>query len=120
MLAIAISILLAGLLIAHSISKGFRLMAKTVTDAAADLSAAVAAIAATIASDLQLIADSISQHIANGTAVDAIEGQVGKLNDLNSQLVAGVTPEAPPADTVASGGGDDTVAGAGGDDTVSG
>lgn len=97
----ASAILIAALIVSLTLRRGFHHMAKTVTDAAADITAAVSAIAVTVATDLQLIADSISEHIANGTAVDAIEAQVGKLNALNEQLQAGAVPVAPVVEPVA-------------------
>lgn len=115
----ALAVLIAAAIISFTLARGFQHMAKTVTDAAADVSAAVAAIAVTIAGDLQLIADSISEHVANGTAVTAIEEQVDKLNALNAQLVAGTVPPAGD-DTGTAPAGDDTLSAPSGDDSVSG
>lgn len=114
----ALAILIAAFIISFTLARGFRHMAKTVTDAAADITAAVSAIAADIASALSAIAESISEHVANGTAVDAIEGQAQRLRDLDTQLQNAETPVAPVS-TVTGGQGDDTVAGPAGDDTVS-
>jgi hypothetical protein len=118
MLILAGAILIAAAIISITLARGFRHMVKTVTDAAADLSAAVSRIAAAVAADLQAIADSISEHVANGTAVTAIEAQVDTLNNLSTQLEAGETP-APPADTTTAPEPVDTVAGGNGDDSIS-
>lgn len=109
---------LAILVLAFTIHIGIRHMGKTVTDATADLTAAVTTLATDIAGALQVIADNISEHIANGTAATAIEAQAQRLLDLDTQLKAGENPAAP--ETTSAPAGDDTLTGPSGDDSISG
>lgn len=126
MLYIAGAILIAAAIISWGIfflsftlARGFTRMSDALTSATAALDAAVAKVVTDVSAGLTDIANSISDHIANGTATSAILAEVDKLNALDTSVLAAeqpapapgpeTTPAPEPVDTLAGGNADDSV-----------
>lgn len=121
MLYIAGAILIAAAIISITLARGFTRMSDALTSATAALDAAVAKVVTDVSAGLTDIANSISEHIANGTATTAILAEVDKLNALDTSVLAAEAPPvvAPPADTTTAPEPVDTLAGGNADDSVS-
>src|ERR1700755_1441679 len=113
MLSIALAILIAAALLSITLARGFSRMSDALTSAIAALDAATAKVVTDVSAGLTAIANSISEHVANGTATTAILAEVDKLNALDTSVLAAentqtggngsdtVPAPTPPNDTVA-------------------
>lgn len=121
MLYTAGAILIAAAIISITLARGFTRMSDALTSATAALDAAVAKVVTDVSAGLTDIANSISEHVANGTATTAILAEADKLNALDTSVLAAETTPvvAPPTDTTAAPEPVDTLAGGNADDSVS-
>lgn len=96
MLAIAVAILIAGFFISFSIHRGFRRMSETLQEAEDALISVSTQLIADVATALTTIANSISEHIANGTAASVIQAQADKLKALDASVETAMAPPVVP------------------------
>lgn len=125
MLILAGAILIASILISITLARGFTRMSDALTSAEDALISVSTQLIADVSNSLTAIANSISEHIANGTAASVIQAQADKLKALDASVEAAMAPpappvvEPPPADTTTAPEPVDTLAGGNADDSVS-
>ncbi len=82
----AFAILIAAAIISIILARGFRHVTKTIKEATDSLISVETQLIADVSSALTDIANSISEHIANGTAAAVIQAQADKLSALDDSV----------------------------------